>query len=186
MLLVLKLADPRCGSTRALASRPLCVGKTLSIHDSTFPIERPEMTAVYGFLTTRAARHPPVIWSKRSPEVIARGARILIHAQRNRMLYVWQIADPTRCGETSRHALDSPPGPHSPIGRGSGLKIRPVSVRVRLGAPKLPAGRAGSVTVRGAAPPGGRNEHLIAWRRGEFEVSARAANDERARSRPAE
>ena len=31
-------------------------------------------------------------------------------------------------------ALDSPPGPHSPIGRGSGLKIRPVSVRVRLGA----------------------------------------------------
>lgn len=32
-------------------------------------------------------------------------------------------------------ALHSPPGPHSPIGRGSGLKIRPVSVRVRLGAP---------------------------------------------------
>jgi len=55
LLLVLKLADPRCGSTRALASRPLYVGKTLSIHDSTFPIERPEMTAVYGFLTTRAA-----------------------------------------------------------------------------------------------------------------------------------
>jgi hypothetical protein len=26
-------------------------------------------------------------------------------------------------------------GPHSPIGRGSGLKIRQVSVRVRLGAP---------------------------------------------------
>ena len=26
-------------------------------------------------------------------------------------------------------------GPHSPIGRGSGLKIRTVSVRVRLGAP---------------------------------------------------
>lgn len=33
------------------------------------------------------------------------------------------------------HALDFPPGPYSPIGRGSGLKIRPVSVRVRLGAP---------------------------------------------------
>ena len=36
--------------------------------------------------------------------------------------------------ESGVRALDSPPGPHSPIGRGSGLKIRTVSVRVRLGA----------------------------------------------------
>jgi hypothetical protein len=39
-----------------------------------------------------------------------------------------------RCPGSGFRALHSPPGPHSPIGRGSGLKIRPVSVRVRLGA----------------------------------------------------
>ena len=44
-----------------------------------------------------------------------------------------------RYGETKakRHELASElQSPHSPIGRGSGLKIRTVSVRVRLGAPE--------------------------------------------------
>src|SRR5947209_9121587 len=46
----------------------------------------------------------------------------------------WQDSSATRCAGPDVRALDSPPGPHSPIGRGSGLKIRPVSVRARLGA----------------------------------------------------
>src|SRR6185312_6458425 len=65
---------------------------------------------------------------------IARGARILVGAHRVRMLGIWLISGGMRCRAFGFHALDSPPGPHSPIGRGSGLKIRPVSVRVRLGA----------------------------------------------------
>ncbi len=39
-----------------------------------------------------------------------------------------------QCPRNGFRTLDSSPGPHSPIGRGSGLKIRQVSVRVRLGA----------------------------------------------------
>jgi hypothetical protein len=51
---------------------------------------------------------------------------------------------------TTVATLHSPPGPHSPIGRGSGLKIRPVSVRVRLGARGLPQLSAYRSPPRGA------------------------------------
>jgi hypothetical protein len=62
------------------------------------------------------------------------GARILRETWPQRTLRNRPNSGGRGCRGSGLGALDSPPGPHSPIGRGSGLKIRPVSVRVRLGA----------------------------------------------------
>ena len=65
-----------------------------------------------------------------------RGARILRDVQFRRTFRSEPKLEWDKVSRIGFRALHSPPGPHSPIGRGSGLKIRPVSVRVRLGAPR--------------------------------------------------
>lgn len=80
-----------------------------------------------GGQASAARRHPsrtvrprfgrgPMTWYRRLAQCVRRGDS----TRPNR---------PELCSERQR--------PHSPIGRGSGLKIRPVSVRVRLGAREL-------------------------------------------------
>ena len=80
-----------------------------------------------------------------------RGAQIVLEGWPGRTFGIWPILSGMRCPGSGFRALHSPPGPHSPIGRGSGLKIRPVSVRVRLGAPAFAPVR--SLNATGARRP---------------------------------
>jgi hypothetical protein len=70
------------------------------------------------------------------------GARILREARPVRTFAIRPVSGGVRWSASGLGALHSPPGPHSPIGRGSGLKIRPVSVRARLGALDVPAAQS--------------------------------------------
>ena len=84
------------------------------------------------------------------------GGRILGEARPKRIFEISTISGRIRRPETGAGALHSPPSPHSPIGRGSGLKIRPVSVRVRLGAPQPVSAATPGLSISDARVPASR------------------------------
>ena len=122
------------------------------------------MTAVYGLLTsmpivlTSSCRVIRLCHLDSGAGAAKRRAARGSYAKHGRSARpeIGRIREGRGCPGSGLGALDSPPGPHSPIGRGSGLKIRPVSVRVRLGARRsrwsapLVAGRDG---LESAASP---------------------------------
>ena len=134
------------GRPCAFAYGALCIGVRLNTPASTFPIERARVATVYGFLTRTPTvltsccrvtwRCHPIEGGTPAVKCAARASysNPAQHARRE----FGKDSSATRCHGSDGRALNSPPGPHSPIGRGSGLKIRPVSVRVRLGARKSP------------------------------------------------
>lgn len=127
--------------------------------NTTVAAEKTKVTAVYGLLTMG----PAVLtgsWrvtlrchlAGRGKVGKQRGARDLTRSAAAVHVGLGRDSVPRLRPPRARFA----PGPHSPIGRGSGLKIRPVSVRVRLGAramgPMSPMGPMGEVDYPSCPP----------------------------------